>query len=394
MIQARAGDFNADALLKKATQKSGLQDYGDSAFEMPFRLLVQALNEEAQLSVKGRLMVRADLLRLLANRLRIIRDRQTLPTISQQTIEHPIFILGFPRTGSSFLHNLLAQDPLLQVPHYWETLYPSPPPKSGLEDRSNNQRIDKTNRDFRWFNRLNPKYKKIYQYGAQEAAECIALLATSFESLRFAFTYRVPTYLKWAQNNPLSHGYHFHKEFLQHLQAQRPSARWVLKAPAHLLHLETLLTVYPDATVIFTHRHPFRTIASITSNTFTLRQAFSNHSNPQEVAQEELSRWRLGWERSHNIRQQWPSTQPLYLDLMYEDLRQHPMTVVEAIYQHCQMPLEDATRVKMEQFIAAHPKDAHGKHHYNLEQFGLSQALIQQAFASYLETFDFRETGP
>lgn len=388
MIGAIAGDFNADALLQTAIRKTDLDDYGDPAFEEPFRLLIQAMNEEAQLSVKGRVMARADLLKLLGNRLRLVSDRTKIPAIAQQPIERPIFILGFPRTGSSFLHNLLSQDPNIQVPQYWESLYPSPPPNADIGCPSTQKRIASTARDFRWFNRINPKYKKIYQYGAQAAAECIALMGASFESMRFAFTYRVPTYRQWAESQPLTHGYQFHRKFLQHLQVNRPSARWVLKAPAHLLHLETLLTVYPDAVVVFTHRHPASTIPSITSNTYTLRQAFSGAVDPTEVAKEEMERWKLGWERSHKIRQNWPVSQSPYLDVFYKDLRQSPMEVVEAIYNHAQMPLADVARTKMEHFIATNPKDALGKHDYSMEQFGLSKALLKKEFSSYLKTIN------
>ena len=381
--------FDADALLEKAAKKTGLNDYGDSAFEAPFRLLIQAMNEEAQLSAKGRLMARADLVKLLVNRLRMVRDRQQISAIAQQPISRPIFILGFPRTGSSFLHNLLAQDPQLQVPRYWESLYPSPPPAADLTDPSIQKRVASTESDFRWFNRINPKYKRIYQYGAQAAAECIALMATSFESLRFAFTYRVPTYRQWAEAQPLTGGYQFHKQYLQHLQLNRcnlnaPTLRWVLKAPAHLLHLQTLLETYPDAVVVFTHRHPSITMPSIASNTYTLRCAFSNAVDPLEVGQEELHRWQLGWMRSHSIRQQWPQAQRTYLDIYYDDLRRSPRAVIEALYQQTGLSLTDQTREKMEQFVGRNPKDALGKHAYTLEQFGLSEPAIEQAFASYL----------
>lgn len=384
MIRSLIGDFDADALLKIAVQKTRLEDYGDPAFEFPFRLLIQALNQEASLSVIGRLVAWADLLRLLENRLHLIRDRQIFPEIAHQTIERPIFILGLPRTGSSFLHNLLAQDSHSRAPHYWETLYPSPPPGPDPDQR----RITKANRDFRWFHRLNPKYKRIYQYGAQQAAECIALMATSFESLRFVFTYRVPTYWQWAQTQSFREGYRSLKAFLQQLQVHRPRTRWVLKAPAHLLHLETLLEVYPDAAVIFTHRHPFSAIASMASNTVSLRQAFCRVVDPQEVGQEELSRWRTGWERATAVRQCWPNHLPPYFDLQYEALVQRPMEAIEAIYRHFQMPLAGASRMQMRRFIAEHPKDAHGKHAYELDHFGLSQGSIQREFASYLEQFE------
>ena len=54
--------LDADDLLERAARSTGLDDFGPSTWEEPYRRLVAALNEEAQLHVVGRLLTRYDLL--------------------------------------------------------------------------------------------------------------------------------------------------------------------------------------------------------------------------------------------------------------------------------------------------------------------------------------------
>ena len=62
------------------------------------------------------------------NRLNYVNDRKRFPAIAGERIVAPVFIIGFPRTGTTILHDILAQDPDSRAPLTWETMFPSPPP--------------------------------------------------------------------------------------------------------------------------------------------------------------------------------------------------------------------------------------------------------------------------
>ena len=375
-------DFDGDDLLDAAARTTGFNDLGNPDFEIPFRLLIDALNHEARLSALGKFVTRADLLKLLSNRIHMVQDRKTHPEMTHQIITRPLFIAGMPRTGSSLLHTLLALDPNHRAPLYWEVLYPSPPPN---QNHTSDRRIAKAERDFRWFHRLAPDYRKIYRYGAENVAECIALQAMSFESLRFVFTYHVPTYLQWAQTHTLTYGYAFHREFLQHLQIHFPTKKWILKAPAHILHLNTLFETYPDAAVVFTHRNPTVVIPSMANNTYTLRKTFSRKIDAHQVAQEELNRWHDGWCKVKPLREIHEAS--IY-DLMYDDFIHDPVKSIEKIYHYFCLPFSEEFKKSMENFLRKNRQHKYGKHRYDLSQFGLNEIIIKERFADYISSFD------
>ena len=62
----------------------------------------------------------------LRNRLQITHWRKANPEVTGQRIERPIIIIGQPRTGTTILYDLLAQDPALRAPLTWEVDHPFP----------------------------------------------------------------------------------------------------------------------------------------------------------------------------------------------------------------------------------------------------------------------------
>ena len=119
-------------LLNKACERTGLDDYGDDSFREGLRVLFRSYEPEAEFSFVGRICVNSDTVRLLSNRLRLVADRRRHPGIAAEVIRRPLFITGLPRSGTTFLHALLAQDPAHRAPQVWEVMHPSPPPETGV----------------------------------------------------------------------------------------------------------------------------------------------------------------------------------------------------------------------------------------------------------------------
>src|SRR2546428_7731364 len=98
------------SLLARASRRAGLDDFGDGAFRDALRRLLDALEHEAALTLLGRLIARADCVRLLENRLRIVDTCRRHPEIERQELRRPIFLVGLPRTGTTILPQLLPPD--------------------------------------------------------------------------------------------------------------------------------------------------------------------------------------------------------------------------------------------------------------------------------------------
>src|SRR5262245_45784989 len=276
--------LDVNRLVDAARRRAGTDGGEDTSFLEALQHLVDALEAEANLNLMGRIAVREDIVRLLANRFRVERDRRCDTDIAAEDIRRPIFITGMPRSGSTLLHGLLAQDPANRVPQTWEMLNPSPAPQRATYDRD--PRIAKVERELWWFQRLSPSFQVIHDVGARMPEECVIIIAHSLIGSQFSSMYDIPTYSRWCDTQDARPRYELNRRFLQHLQHHCRGERWVLKAPVHLRNLDALLSVYPDARVIMTHREPLEVLGSECSLIATLRLTFTDTIDRRRVGRE------------------------------------------------------------------------------------------------------------
>ena len=373
------------ALLNKACRLTGLDDFGDESFRQPLGILLRSLHTDAHLNLVGRIVAHGDVVRLLCNRLRLVEDRKRHPGIDDQIIVRPLFITGLPRTGSTLLHALLAQDPAARVPQTWEVMYPSPPPES-VSYRSD-PRLARTARDLKWLDLLMPSFKSAHLIDARLPQECIAITAMAFISYMFESMFFVSSYRRWHEDLDKAPAYEFHRQFLQQLQWHCPGSHWVLKAPSHLMALDALFQVYPDAAVILTHRDPVRMLASCASFTEALREPFTNYFDKKELGVEVRRRWEKGARLAIQFRDIHRDLRERFFDVLYGDLVQDPMTVVRLIYRHFDMELTDAAESAMARFLKQNPQNKHGVHRYTLEEFSYDRDAERCRFQFYTDYF-------
>jgi Sulfotransferase family len=386
-IVARPGrrllKLDAGRMLATAIRRTGLHDFGDASFRDPLERLLRSLESEARLNLVGRIAAREDLTGMLMNRLLLERDRARHPGIAQEQIRRPLIITGMPRSGSTFLHGLLAQDPASRVPLHWELRFPSPPPERATRDTD--PRIQRAARHIRWFHRLAPEFRKIHPVGARLPEECVVILSHAFLSFEFSSTWFVPSYQSWLEQQDLEPAYRYHRRFLQHLQWGCPGERWLLKAPPHLPGLPALFAVYPDANVIVTHRDPLEVVASIASLHVVLRRTFSRAVDPLAVGPEVSRMLADDVRRGFAARDGGCARPERFLDVWYTQLMADPLAVVRRIYRHFDLELSTGAEERMRTYLATHPKDRNGAHKYSLAQFGLDSDLERARYREYWE---------
>jgi hypothetical protein len=378
-------------LLDKARAQAGLDDFGDDSFREALQVLLQACETEADLSFVGRICVHGDSVRLLKNRLRLVADRRRHPGIAAEVIRRPLFITGLPRSGTTFLHALLAQDPAHRAPQVWEVMHPSPPPEKA--SYVSDPRITTTARQLKWLDLLMPDFETVHMIDARLPQECIAITSHDFRSYTWETMYAVPSYRAWHDRQDKRPVYEFHRQFLQHLQWRCPGQRWVLKAPSHLLALPALLQVYPDACIVLTHRDPLKVLASCASFTEVLRRGFSDHVDKASLAQEVRQRWEEGAGLAVKHRQAQGEMQRQLFDVHYLELLRDPMSMVRRIYAHFDLELSASAETAMERFLLANPKNKGGVHRYSLEEFNLNPEAERSRFQFYLDFFGIEPEG-
>ena len=373
--------LDANRMLVTASRRTGLHDFGDPAFHEPLERLLRSLEAEACLNLVGRIAALGDLTGMLMNRLRLERDRAQHPGIAREQIRRPLIITGLPRSGSTFLHGLLAQDPASRVPLHWELRFPSPPPERSSHDTD--PRIERAARHIRWFFRLAPEFRKIHPVGARLPEECVIILSHSFLSFEFSSNWFVPSYQTWLEQQELEPAYRYHRRFLQHLQWGYPAERWLLKAPPHLPGLRALFAVYPDADVIVTHRDPLEVVPSIASLHVVLRRTFSRAVDPLAVGPEVSRMLADDIRRGFAARDDGCAPPERFLDVWYTQLMDDPFAVVRRIYRHFDLPLSAEVEGRMRTYLATNPKDRAGPHRYSLAEFGLDAEVERARYREY-----------
>lgn len=385
-------DVSLDALLKRAERRQGRR-LGEASAELvmePLQILLNAYCRDSKLSVVGRVAALAEATRFLSNLIRFDGEEQRQPDILRGSIRAPIFVTGMPRSGTSFLHRLLAEDPAHRVPQVWEAIYPYPDPGVRAGRDSQRSRIERRTRVFA---RLAPDFLSLHPLTATTPQECTELTAHTFRSFRFDTTHHVPSYREWLSHETHGPAYRFHKRFLQHLQAQDLEAtasprRWVLKAPEHVFTLETLWDVYPDALVIFVHRDPLKVLPSVARLTEVIREPFTRRLDRAEIGRQVTGDWLNG--AGHMIRANRAppraGVRPI-VHVHHAALIRRPLEVVADVYRQLGLEMSSAAEARIADHVARQPRGGYGQNRYRFADFGLDPARERERFLAYTDEF-------
>jgi hypothetical protein len=370
-----------EELIAIAQRRTGLTDFGEWQFVAPLRVLLQACEHEAALGAFGRFALRWDALRFLENLLQL-RAAEKASSAPPPMIEQPIFVTGLPRSGTSFLHNLLIEDTANAVPRCWQTIHPWIAGDPAGEARS----IRQVDRQLKLFRCLAPDFGAMHPITATAPQECSEITAHVFASLRFDTTHHVPSYRAWLDNAGHREAYRFHRRFLQHLAGHgNGRQRWVLKCPDHVFALDTIREVYPDARFVFVHRDPMRVLASVARLTEVLRQPFTRHLDRATVGRQVCDRWVDGAERVVAACKTLPKERVVHI--RYRELTGDPVGTVVRLYAKFGLAFDAAFEQRITAYVAANPNGGYAQLRHRIEDYGIDAPHERQRFADYVETF-------
>lgn len=380
--------LQADELIATACRTTGLSDFGDDRWREPFEVLLQALEDEAELHYFGRLMTRNDLLIWLQALLGVQAAFTAHPEIAEERIERPVVIAGLSRSGTSILFELLSQDPRFGSPRHWEMMFPYPPPERASYD--SDPRIERCQHLITQWNRVAPTYATMHEMDARLPNECIIAQACTFVSEYIPFLFQVPGYMAWLGTKAdWEYPYQFYKKLLQLWQWRNPRQHWLLKAPSHLNFLPILFKVFPDAQVLLTHRDPLQAQASVTNlaGTFYWMRsdkpldvaAFEDLLSPEHMAAR-LERV-IDWLEDGVIpREQCANSR-------YADLIDDPLTALQKVYRQIGLPLDAEVEARMARYLEAKPQGKYGAHQYQVDE-GEAVRHRRERFRRYQTYFD------
>jgi hypothetical protein len=363
--------LDSDSLLATARASTGLGDFGDSDpddhWRAHFEVLIDSIEREADLNLLGRLLTRSDLLIYLQNRLQVIEWYKRHPEIAEQVIAQPVFIVGLPRSGTTILHEVLAQDDQFRFVKKWEALFPCPPPEE--KTHATDPRIRRGDDLITIQNRISPEWKSMHDVGGELPVECIEFTTSSFLSEMFTASFQIPSYQDYLQSADITEMYRWHKKMLKLLQWRFKRPHWLFKGCNHEPHMPQLLQIYPDAKIILTHRDPIKAVSSVVSVQGTIfgfrtddpfsRNSYDNWLRLDAVAAM-LNR------RVNSIED---GTLPAgqVANIRYADFSSRPIETLRQLYRDLGLALAASTEQKFMDYLARKPKGVFGVHAYSSE---------------------------
>jgi len=376
--------LEADKLLRTAKRKTGLSDWGNPSFKEALNTLLNSVEQEGKLTFFGRFIIKQFLVDNLCNRLNINETLTRFPQIQEQAITKPIFVTGWYRTGTTYLHNLLASHPKLKAPLYWELRTPYPDTESGqINERKIIRELNLINRIHAY---LAPGFSTAHAMYAEKPEECLHLFENALSGTTAFVISEAKSYAWWLLNQDMHDSYAFYKLQLQLLNWQRPGHPWVLKWPYHLWHLDTLLDVFPDATIIHIHRDPCEAIPSVCSLSALARSSFVESIDTTALGKFWLEYSSAGLQRGLQARKRIAQNQ--IIDVRYTDLKTNPKAVMQKILQKMDLERDEDWINSIGEPDKNRQRKQKTAHQYSLSQFGLNETEIREHFALYIHEFD------
>jgi hypothetical protein len=379
--------FVADELIDEAVRTTSLSRFDSESFREGLDILIADVNRNERPEA-GNARLRASIVGALAGRLKTTAYLDAHPALLQRPIERPVFVFGIPRTGTTLLCNLLAADPARRSPLTWEIDDPVPPPTTATL-RTDPRALARLEAE-RAMLAARPEAGKYFRSSAIYPNEDVFIMAHDFKTLMWESRGKLPAYRDWIFSADVTSAYQYHKRFLQLLQAEAPGI-WNLKMPSHALYIETLLKVYPDARLVWTHRDPFVAVGSFCSLISLAHQGFLGRVDKEWLA--ENCPWQAAQHADRAMDARAGIGEGRIIDVQYGDLMRQPIATMRTLYKALGDEFTEAAETGMRAWLDDNPQDKFGKHEYRLEQYGLSVAGLAPLFERYLARFDVEREG-
>lgn len=363
--------MDADALEAAALRGADPVRLGpDTGWRTPYRLLVRALRDEAELNPLGLAMAHGQIVQTLRARMRAVALWQRHPEILEMPLAPPVVILGPMRSGTTRLQRLLACDDRLAHTRAFESFHPVPLRARGFDSRPLRTRLA-----LAAIARFNPVLAAIHPTRPRDPEEEFGLLSFPFGPPQFEAQWRVPSFTSWWEGADKSFVYMEMRQLLQTISWRRrepPGRPWILKAPQFMEDLPALLDAFPGARLLCLHRSLEAVIASSASLVWHQMRIQSDRADPTWIGREWLRKTRRRLSLAAEARRRHPDIPQLDLD--YDAMARDWRGEIDRIYDLIGLDLPPDLAARMAAWLSR-ARSHHG-HRYSLDQFGLSAERI------------------
>jgi len=353
---------------------------GEDEFLEPLSILLLDHKNASGFNLLGQFSTRQAILNQLKNRSKLYQfiNNKNLPKAS-----NPIIVSGLPRSGTTFLFDLLHCDPSLRGPLTWEIFQMMPITNNEL---NKTKKVFKTKLKLRLIKALMPNLMKMHTMSAYLPEECQQIMSIDFKSISWAYNAKVPEYEAYLKTCDYTSAILWHSRFLQALETVQKPKNWLLKDPCHIQHIPELLKIYPNAKFIFIHRNPVDAISSISSLISHIRTPFTKNINRSEIGINALSFWKNATDCFLEDRKLIEKEN--YIDIRFKDFVANPLEQALSVYQALGLEINQQNKKRMKNYIYKQTQQKRAQHNYALKDFGLRQEKIEDLFKEYRTKFD------
>jgi hypothetical protein len=374
-----------DEVVARSKAETELDEFGGDSWREGLEVLIRAAETEARFNDFGERSFYASLVRPLVNRLMIEDWYARHPEIDEQEVEVELLGVGFPRTGSTALSHMIAEDGVFRNLRIWEEQSPCPPP--GISPEADGARLAaartmvEMGRDH-----MAARLRSMLPQSHTGPMEDRDLMELEFKAQSFLVTAHIPTYADWFVNCDMEPTYEYERRVLKLLQWKTPEKRWRMKSPTHTLFLDAYEKVFPDARFVQTHRDVSNVLPSVSDLYYTMLQAGNPDTDPIYVGKLNMEQWGIALDRCLAFRDD-PRRDTRFFDIGFTQFQADPIAEIQRLYDWLGDELTQATTDRMMAWRADNPKDKYGRHDYRGADFGITEEALGKRFGAYRERF-------
>ncbi len=374
--------IEADSLRRGAERATGLRDYGDPRYEEGMSIILENARK-VPITNLARVFIRETYRKALVQRLELTEHLKHHPEVLEIPVQKPVFVLGFPRSGTTLVQNLLGVVPGRRGLPFWQLTTPLPQHADRARDEKIRMRTAQTILRLGYL--VAPEMGAVHHVTPTSLEECWYLFCNSFAVLNWDIQTGLEDYGRWLLDTDMTYAYREYRTWLQVLLAHDPAQTLLLKCPEHLWFVDPLLDVFPDGCIVWTHRDPVASIASYCSLMSLTRRMLYGTFDPHALGALVTQRFLQGVERAMDAMDRHDPAR--FYHVGFRDLLQDPKGVVKDIVRHFDLEDPPDHDALLDAALAAKRDDELGKHVYSAKMYGLDADAIHAAYARYIQRF-------
>ena len=376
-----------EAVLAAASERARLDDFGSDDFRERLRVILDevASNDNATELVKTTFFHKSVACATTRLQARDLLARH--PEIHEVEVYRPIIVAGLPRSGTTHLLGLIGADTRLRALPFWESNQPIPFPWERPGADGADPRYRRSEQAWERLQRVNPMIAPYHPMDPDHIHEDLDLQSPDFSTYVWEWMFKLPGWRDYYFAHDQTPHYEYGKTMHKILSWQdgAPTKRWVMKCPQHFEQLPTIMHVYPDATVVFTHRDPVASLQSIVT-----QLAYVTRTREKKVDPD----WYLEYwvDRVHRLLSAYVRDLPLVpeeqqVHVPFDEFVQDDVGWVERVYDVAGLPMTDDARSEIQDYLDQHERGKYGSIDHNLgRDFGVDPEEIRERFAFYFES--------